>query len=153
MYHIGFDRILVFCVDIPEWKQNNFRKNCGRILKVKIIFNRKSPSVHISTLCWHPFRRSIFVRSLVLSDMFFFIFPHHNYMCRFRRNRKDFTQLWPEKQILVNGRSILSFLFCEGFLSRQTSLCGLSFSKFCPIIKKWYFVTKIFLTFCEKKLI
>ena len=49
MYHIGFDRILVFCVDIPEWKQNNFRKKCGRILKVKLIFNRKSPDLPLST--------------------------------------------------------------------------------------------------------
>ena len=134
MYHIGFDRILVFCVDIPEWKQTNFRKKCGRILKVKLIFNRKSPDLPLSTSvhCVDILFEGVFLFVCLFCPTCFFHFSTA-YMCRFRRNRKDFTQFWPEKQILVNGRRILSFLFCEGFLSRQTSLCGLRFSKFCPI--------------------
>ena len=132
MYHIGFDRILVFCVDIPEWKQNNFRKNCGRILKVKIIFNRKSPSVHISTLCWHPFRRSIFVRSLVLSDMFFSFF-HTIIICadsgEIERISPNFglrSRYWS-----IGGASSPSFFVKAFYLDKLPSV-GSVFPKFVP---------------------
>ena len=36
----------------PKWKQTNFRKKCGRILKVKLIFNRKSPDL---PMCPHQY--------------------------------------------------------------------------------------------------
>ena len=134
MYHIGFDRILVFVSIYQSGNRTTSEKKCGRILKVKLIFNRKSLALPLST--------SVHCVDILFEAAFWFIclfcptcFFHFStpYICRFRGNRKDFTKLWPEKQILVNGRRILYFLFCEGFLSRQTSLCGLSFSKFCPI--------------------
>ena len=52
MYHIGFDRILVFVSIYLSGNRPTSEKKCGRILKVKLIFNRKSPGL---PMCTHQY--------------------------------------------------------------------------------------------------
>ena len=134
MYHIGFDRILVFVSIYQSGNRTTSEKKCGRILKVKLIFNRKSLALPLSTSvhCVDILFEGVFLFVCLFCPTGFFHFSTP-YTCRFRRNRKDFTQFWPEKQILVNRRRILSFLFCEGFLSQQTSL---TVPCFCQILSQ-----------------
>ena len=135
MYHIGFDRILVFCVDIPEWKQNNFRKKCGRILKVKLIFNRKSPDLPLSTSvhCVDILFEGVFLFVCLFCPTCFFIFPQH--ICvdsgEIERISPNFglrSRYWS-----IGGAS--SILFCVGFLSQQTSHTVPCFSDFVPKLR------------------